>query len=274
MNKRRISIHVCTKDRHSEIAILLQSLRTQTIQDWDLILIDDASGTPLNTHHPSMTLVNRLKNEGHKIKIIRNHKSYGVCNARNRCIEEDTFDNEYVLRLDDDCVPEGDYFEKLLEVIDKGYDMATGLIPLIAYPELVRESKRVGQRICLHEINKEGELITRKDELAYAYDDKDLILPCHQFRTNCLYKKEITDKGVRYPDTLSKIGFREELWFSFRAQIKGYSIGAHLGAVAYHFQTPSGGCRAPDYSECVQLDEQTTNKWVKKMYKEHGDFLK
>lgn len=257
----KVTIQLTTKDRHSEIALCLQSLRTQTFQDWDLILLDDASGTPLNTHHPTMSIINRLKLENHKVKLLRNDISNGVCGARNKLIDEDTYNNEYVLRLDDDCLYEPDYIERLINVIDKGYDIATGIVPLMAYPEIKRDV--VPNPICLHRLDNEGNLIERRDELSYSYN-YDKIVNCHQFRTNALYKKEITDNGVRYPDTLSKTGFREELWFSFQSLMKGYKIGADLNAVSYHLQTPSGGTRSAQYSENVALDENTTNKWIKK----------
>lgn len=270
MNKNRVTIHCTTKDRHSEIALCLQSLRTQTFQDWDLILLDDASGTHLTTHHPTNSLINRIKLENHRVKTLRNDISDGVCGARNKLIQEDTFDNEFVLRIDDDCVYEPDYIEKLMSMMND-CDLATGVVPLMYYPELIRDV--VPDTICLHELNDKGELIKREDELAYTYLDEQVV-DCHQFRTNCLYRKEITDEGVKYPTTLTKSGFREELWFSFQSIIKGYKIKAHLGAVSYHLQTQSGGCRSPTYNENVMLDEDTTNKWIKKMYEEHGDFLK
>ena len=39
----RITIHICTRDRWSEFALLLQSLRSQNYQEFDLIIsvIDD-----------------------------------------------------------------------------------------------------------------------------------------------------------------------------------------------------------------------------------------
>jgi len=269
----RISIHITTKDRHSEVAILLQSLRTQTYQAFDIMLLDDGSGTPLTTHHPTMSLINRLKLENHKIKIIRNEISNGVCAARNKLIEEDKFNNEFTCRLDDDCIPEDSYLGKLMIVIHEGdYDMATGVIPLLAHPEIKRDSKHIGKTICLHKLNKKGELIERRDELAYGYLDTCNIFPCHQFRTNCLYKSEI-HKKVRYPTTLSKVGFREEGFFSLKAIALGYKIGCDVNAIAYHLQTNSGGCRQPDYAECVALDDETFQKWLKKLYNTYGNFL-
>jgi len=270
MNNDRTTIHVTTKDRATEVAILLQSLRTQTYQDWDLMILDDASGTPLTNFHFFVALIQRIKLEGHKVKLLRNNISNGVCAARNRLIQEDTYNNEFVCRLDDDCIPESDYLFKLIHVIKCGYDLATGVIPLLMHPELVRPN--TPKLICEHKLNEEGELIERKDELAFSYYKTDIV-NCHQFRTNCLYKKEITN-DIRYPKILTKTGFREELWFSFQAILKGYKIGADTGAVSFHLQTPSGGCRSQTYMENVQLDEQTTNKWIKKNKQKLNEVLR
>ena len=40
----------------------------------------------------------------------------------------------------------------------------TGLIPLMSYPELKRDNKHVGDVICLHKLNKKGELVENGNE--------------------------------------------------------------------------------------------------------------
>lgn len=268
----RTTIHITTKDRATEVAILLQSLRTQSYQDWDLMILDDCSGTPLESYGFIQSLLARIKLENHKVKVLRNDFSKGVCAARQKLIDEDTWKNELVLRLDDDCIPEEDYIARLVGVIESGWDMATGVIPLLAHPELIRDTKRVMPGICIHELDKKGNLIRNDDELAYCYD-KEGIATCHQFRTNCLFKKEVLEK-VRYPENLSRVGFREEAFISVQAQVLGFKIGADLGAVAYHFQTGSGGCRDPDYSNKVQLDDTTFREWLKEQHKKHKEVFK
>ena len=114
-------------------------------------------------------------------------------------------------------------------------------------------------------------MIEAKDECGYCYSD-DIIFPTHQFRTNCLYKSEVQD-SVRYPENLTTVAFREEGFFSIKAILAGYKIGVHTGAICYHLQTPSGGNRRVDYGQCVQIDEDTWRKWIKKKFDEHGNFL-
>lgn len=267
----RISLHVTTKDRHTETALLLQSLRTQTYQDWDLVIHDDASGMPLFQAHFISSLIARLKLEGHAVVQLRSNMSKGVCNGRNMCIKHDNLGNPLTCRLDDDVLLEPDYLEKLVEAINQGYDLVSGVIPLLMMPEHVRETKHLGSVINLHRFDEEGNLVEFRDECAYCYD-KDIILSTHQFRTHALYRSEL-HKVFSYPENLSMSGFREEGFVSLKLLSEGKKLAVRTGAVAYHLQTPSGGCRSPTYDENVQLDHASWLKFAKKLYGEKGDFL-
>lgn len=266
-----ITIHISTKDRHSELALLLQSLRTQTYQKFSILVLDDASGTPVITANFIVSILNRMKLENHKVKLLRNEKSFGCCPARNKCIEEDDFGNPLTLRLDDDVILEPDYIKKLIEGIDAGYDLVTGVVPLLSTPEVKRENKFISPIINEHKLNDKGELIMNKDECGFCYLG-DQLIPTHQFRTNALYKSEI-HKVAKYPIDLTTVAFREEGFFSFMAIIGEYKLAVHTGAVCWHLQTQSGGNRRPDYQQCVQIDEATWRKWIKKQFDKHGDFL-
>jgi len=268
---RRITLHLATKDRPSEVGMLLESLRHQTIQDWDLIIVDDGSKQPLNSIYFINYLMQRLKLEKHDVKIIRNNISGGCCKARNLCIEHDKFENMFTCRLDDDTVLNEDYFEKLLEVIDDGYDIASGVVPLMVYPEHKRKITAAGDIINEHKLDTEGNLISNADDCGYCYTENKII-PTHQFRTSALYKSKIHEK-VKYPTFISSVAFREEGFFSFKAILAGYKIGVHTGAICYHFQTPSGGNRRVDYADCVKQDDESFKKWVKRQFEKHGDFL-
>lgn len=271
MQKGRVSLHVATKDRHSELFGLLQSLRTQSFKEFDIIIVDDSSGTPVISCQFLSAIITRMKLEGHKFKIIRNEQSFGCCYARNKCIDEDDFDNEYTCRLDDDILLESDYIEKLLEGIDSGYDMVTGVVPLLAQPELIRETKFVKPIMNMKEFDKDGNIVKYGDDCACCYIESEII-PIDEFRTNCLYLSEI-NKKVRYEDNLSTVSFREEGFFSTRAILEGYKIGCHTGAVCWHLQCLSGGNRRPDYNECVTIDNETFYKWMKQNFIKHGNFL-
>lgn len=269
----RITIHVTTRDRHSETALLLEALRGQTCQDWDLLLLDDASGTPVSSCYFLMSLVQRLQLEGHFVKIFRQEFSRGVCHARNKLIEMDKTNNPLICRLDDDCIPAADYLEKLRVLLEEmDYDLASGVIPLLAQPEWKRQTKFVLPIINAHELDENGNLIRNADDCGYCYE-QEVIVPTHQFRTNAMFKRSLIDAGVRYPDFLTKVGFREEGFFSFEAILRGFKLGVHTGAVAHHLVCPTGGCRSNTYAQDVALDDATFRAWIKARFEERGNFL-
>jgi len=269
----KVDVCITSKDRWSELAITLVSLGNQTHTDWDVFILDDKSGTPVEKSYFLNKIFSRLRLEGHRVKLIRNEIPKGVCGGRNLLIEET---NKYgkgdlILRCDDDVWLKPNYIEKLIEGINEGYDLMSGLIPLLELPENKRKTKYVKPIINEHKIDEKGELTQQKDECGFGYIEK-VIIPTHHFRTNALYKKEIQTK-IKYPTNLSHTGFREEGFFSFKAILEGYKLGIHTGATAYHLQCPSGGVRATDYAQRVQQDDKLFKDWIKKKFEERGNFL-
>ena len=259
-------------NRHSELALLLQSLRTQTYQNFDIMILDDGSGTSISTCHFLNCILIQLKMEGHGVKTIRNNQSNGVCFARNLLIENDTWNNEFTARIDDDCILESDYLERLIRVIDQGYDLASGVTPNMFQPIIERSTEFIKPIINELRLNEKGEIEKFGDDCGYGYIE-DEIIPTHHFRSNCLYKSKI-NKEIKYELGLSRVGFREESFFSIRMLWKGYKMAVDTKAIAWHIRTPSGGCRAPNYNELVQLDDNTFKLWVKRFYKKYGDPVK
>ena len=215
-----------------------------------------------------------MKLEGHKFVILRNERSDGVCAARQKLNEYvlKHSKSEYIARLDDDVILEKDYLERLLNAIKQGYDVASGITPLFGSPELKREVSFVMPVINKHSFDSGGNLIEAKDDCGFSYIE-EAIIPTHQFRSCALFKREVVEK-IKYEDNLTRVGFREEGFYSFRSIIAGFKIGVDVQAKAWHFAAPSGGTRSPEYAQNVQLDDETFRKWCKKQYEKHGDFLK
>jgi len=267
-----IAIHIANKDRPTELALLLESLRHQTYKNFNIYILDDGSTTPLNSFYFVLYMIQRLKLEGHNVKIFRNDLPTGVSKARQKLVDYTMKEGkeQYICRIDDDSICKEDMLEKLINGINNGYDLVGCIVPVFPGPETIRETKFVEPIIGECRFNTDGKLIMNFDDCGYEYIESKII-PTHHFRSSCLYKKELHEKGVDYNSRLSNNGFREEQIFSFKAIIKGFKLAIHTGAICYHLQTPSGGER--DTMNMTQFNQQIFQETSKKMFDEYGDFL-
>jgi GT2 family glycosyltransferase len=172
--------------------------------------------------------------------------------------------------LDDDCIVENDYLEKLLMVINEGFDLASGVTPPMAGNLLERDTRFVMPVINRVFIDKDG-FIVNSDDCGFKYAEDKIIITDH-FRSCALYKKSVCEK-VRYEDNLANSGFREEEFFSFRMILEGFKLGVHTGAIAWHLQAQSGGDRKPDYTNHALINQKLLNRFVIKQFEKNGNFI-
>ena len=267
-----IDVTILTKDRVQELTLLLQSLRTQTYQKFDVNILDDGSQIPIVNNYAVNVLLFKLRDEGHRINVIRNNMSKGIGICRQQ-IDEHSIENgrgDYLCRIDDDCILDDKYLEKLMQVINTGYDLASGVTPPMMGHLLERDINFVKPIINRVVIDENG-FVVNSDDCGYKYLQEE-ILPTHHFRSCALYKKEICKK-VKYEDNLANSGFREEEFYSFRTILEGFKLGVHTGAIAWHLQCPGGGDRKPDYVNHSLINQKLLNRFVKKIYKQQGNFI-
>lgn len=269
----RILVNIATKDRPTEVALLLESLLKQTYQDFDIVLTDDGSGTPIQNYYFIQLLINKLKYDGHEVYTFRNNEPSGVSNVRQQGVDffMNFMKHNYLARLDDDSIAEPDYLEQLMNVIKQGYDIACGVVPNFNVPSPVRDVKHVTPIIGYCELDNKGTLIANFDDCGILYNDNKILLTPH-FRSSALFKREVFAAGVDYKSRLSRNGFREEQIISFKAILKGFKIGCNTGAVLWHLNTPSGGER--DTMNMTQFNQQVFEETVKRMYEDNGDFIR
>jgi len=270
---KKVDITIVSKDRPTEIAILLQSLRTQTFQNFDIYITDDRSSAPYVNYHFIQMIINQLKLEGHNVYISRNEVPYGV--TRLRQLEVDKIlingNGDSILRLDDDNLLEPEYIERLVKCLEQGYDIASGIVPPCGLGQIKRETKFAKPFISDVKLNDKGEIIYFGDDCGHKYLEKEII-PSPNFRSMALIKKEV-HKKVKYEDNLGFCSFREEQFFSFKAILEGFKICVDTGAIAYHLNTPSGGERTESYYGGLQTNHELLNRFTQKIFKEKGDFL-
>jgi len=236
-------ILINVRDRPTEIALLLQSLRTQSYQDFDIFILDDMSGTPLNNYHFFNCIVTRLRLEGHKVLIKRTDFVHGVSRARQAIVDWAIKENyKYFVRVDDDVILEPDYLKRLHIVILGGYDIASGVTVAMQVPIFKRNPRFLEGVVNRVVLDDRGDYVWNGDDCGMQYTES-VILPAHHFRSCAMIKREVHKKVKYYPTKLSHHGFREEQIFSYKALMNGFKIGVDTGAVNFHQLTPSGGER-------------------------------
>ena len=87
MRSKTIAIAINVKDRPTELALLLQSLRTQTETNFDIFILDDGSSTLLTNYSFFAAIISRMRHDGHRIQLIRNNISKGVSLSRQQLID-------------------------------------------------------------------------------------------------------------------------------------------------------------------------------------------
>lgn len=262
MNKIAILINV--RDRPTELALLLQSLRTQTVQDFDVFILDDCSGTSLNAYHFLNCMFTRIKCENHRIFLKRTDFPHGVSRARQAVVDWalEKGDYLYTLRVDDDVILEPDYLSRLLKVIDAGYDIASGITTPMIVPTFSREPEYLHGIVNRIILDDKGNYVMNGDDCGWKYTDS-VILPAHHFRSCAMIKRAVHDKVKYYPTRLSKHGFREEQIFSYNAQMLGFRIGVDTGSVNYHQCTPSGGERFAESQNMIMFNQKVLEEFTR-----------
>ena len=277
MKVNKIDVAICTKDRHFEVSKLLNQIRLQTFLkkgSMEVYILDDASNQPIDQSFSVNVIADQLRIEGIYVHFYRNNISKGISSARqdlNEFILKDG-DGDVIARIDDDTLPHLDYFERLVNVIEQGYDLSSGMTPNLGYPLIERANKFVKPFINDVELDATGNIIKFGDDCGYSTEEAEVIPACH-LRSSFMYTKDVA-KNVKYVHGLSQVGFREESFFCLKAILKGYKMAVDTGAIILHERSPMGGCRAPNYSQLVQIDDEIFRGWVKEMCVQFGDFIK
>lgn len=106
------SVSIITPSYNAEryIAHTIDSVRTQSFSDWELIVIDDGS-----SDGTCATVTTYLQRDS-RIRLIQQHNN-GVAVARNRGFAETDPSSEFVIFLDHDDVWEPDTLEQLIRLL-------------------------------------------------------------------------------------------------------------------------------------------------------------
>ncbi len=234
MLKDRVGIQIVAS-RPEYLGMLLTSLRTQTLKNWDLFIVIQDEAIVKN--HFIQTITKRLDLEGHKVHITVT-KEQGIGNLRN--IALNACDTEIGVRIDDDSICEPDYLELLYYALNKEkknkVGVVGGTVPFMYVEKQFFPIKKKFNEVTEH-------FVTKDDSTGFYNVNKLFYYPADHNRSAYMYYNE-TMRKVGFPTLFDELaGFREETLPCIHLSMMGYKHFFVPNAVAWHFGAPTGGTR-------------------------------
>lgn len=194
----RISVIMGIYNCASTLPEALESLLSQTYQDFKVIMCDDGSGD--NTYEIAQSYVDRYPE---KFILIKNEKNIKLAATLNHCLEY--VDTELVARMDGDDISLPERFEKEVEFLDNHPEYAFVSTPMIYFDE-------------------DGDFMTGKANGEPTRESFRYGSPfCH---APCMVRAEAYNAVGGYTDTERTLRMEDYyLWYKmYKAGFKGFNI--------------------------------------------------
>lgn len=217
----KLSIIIPTYNMAGKIAETINSILSQDIDDYEVIIIDDCSMD--NTQE----VIKQINNE--HIRYFKLEKNKGVSHARNLGIKKST--GKYIVFLDSDDFQINNMSKKLLEEISKGYEMV--------FCSYVIKSK--GKNIIKKIKNTQSDIhnLNMQSLIEILFSNNLLKSPCNKIylsellkRHNIMFDEKIPlGEDYRFNldyinviDDVSKISYIDEILYIYNRTENGLSL--------------------------------------------------
>lgn len=235
----KIAVAIPTKNRPSHLAILLTSLLNQTYTNF-MIIINDQSDAPVERDDAISSLLAVAKNTGREILIIHTE---GGWKRHQEAMEAVPKPIEFILRIDDDMLPDRSLIESMLKPFrffpDRNLAAVGGCI-------LSPRSRRANLDVKLTERSYLPALDDQvwKLQSFYYYNDPEVIeVDSLAGGAICYRRVAVEDAGGWAVEGYSDIAYREESDLCARLVSKNYTLMVTTEALAWHLFALGGGAR-------------------------------
>lgn len=235
----KIAVAIPTKNRPSYLAVLLNSLLNQTFTNF-MIVINDQSDSPIERDDAITDLLTVARNIGHEIIIIRTKDGW---KRHQQAMEAVPQSIEFILRIDDDMLPDASFIENILKPFhffaDRPLAAVGGCFP-------VPQAKKANLDLNLAERSFTSTLdeLTWKLQGHHYYNDPEVIeVDSLLGGAICYRRKAVEEAGGWAVDGYSDQAHREESDLCARLVEKNYTLMVTTEANAWHLCAPGGGAR-------------------------------
>lgn len=244
MEKRvKLSIIIPVYNAEKFLDKCIKSVQTQTLQDFELILVNDGS------KDNSLEICEKYSQEDERI-IVFNQENSGQSKARNVGLEN--ANGEYVAFLDSDDWVDSDYYEKLVRACEKNdADVSCGSILRVR-----KHSKKYRIKYTKEEVYTKPQ---EKIDIAHVPD------MCYVW--NKVYKKEFLDRiNLKFVEGM----FFEDVDFVTRAIYFSNKL-VTVPDTYYHYWTNwNSTVKTMKVSDKKRADSLKSKGMVLKFFKEHN----
>jgi GT2 family glycosyltransferase len=205
----------------------LKSLEKQTYQDFEIIVIDNASTDGSNL---------LIKQQFSYIQLIELDQNYGFCKAVNNGIK--ISDTKYVILLNNDTVVHECFVEELVKVMEKSdqiFSCSAKMLQLYE-KELIDDA---GDYYCAL-----GWAFARgKNKAATKYNqDSEVFAAC---AGAAIYRRDIFERIGYFDET--HFAYLEDIDIGYRARIYGYKNMYAAKAIVYHAGSGVSGSKHNEF---------------------------
>jgi len=254
----RIQVGVPTKDRYSNLALLLWSLCEQKFRDFEVLIVDDSEDRRDIRELPYiLPILKRMDSEGIPWSVL-----FGPKRGPHFChqLVLDETKCEYILRLDDDTVCDKLALEKLVsawENLDSKGDVGA-IGPIVVDPSMPIEYRflPVGFRSFRKFQGRVEDTGWNTGDQQWRMHPDNEIQKVEHLYSSFLYSVEAGRKIGGYELSLNVVGHREETDFTYRMFKAGYKIYVQPESLIWHLRNPFGGIRTYNsdslWAECQE----------------------
>ena len=235
----KIAVAIPTKNRPSYLGILLTTLLNQTYANF-MIVINDQSDTPVELDDAVSSLLLVAKERGHEVVIIHTE---GGWKRHQQAMEAVPEPIEFILRIDDDMLPDKFLIESLLKPFrlfpDRNLAAVGGCIPSPGMYEANLDVK-LTERSYFSTLD---ELVSKLQCYHYYNDPEVIEVDSLYGGAICYRRRAVEDVGGWAVEGYSDVAYREESDLCARLFYNDYALMMTTEAVSWHLCAPGGGAR-------------------------------
>ncbi|MFA7143587.1 MAG: glycosyltransferase family A protein, partial [Candidatus Dojkabacteria bacterium] len=270
----RILVGIPTKDRPQSLTRLLKSLKDQTFNDFDVIVVDDSVADIRQNAELREAVIDISKN-GHIINVVKG-VNLNQAVAHNHILNHAILnDYKLVFRVDDDITLDKHHLSRIFShfVKDRKCEYAAmGGIFLNPYiddkvqvaPEDWNTKEEFSGNIDV--CTNTAQIVSYPENIKYRDDIQHLY-------SSYVYRPELMKSVGGFPTNLSMVGFREETLGLYELYLSGYKMKIVTNAKGYHWNEQTGGCRSVNESVAMDMylsDNKIFRDNIRKLKDKYG----